>query len=746
MAKRYKHIRLPNRLIGAESQYNSAPRRFIEELPEIDYERQKPRIVGGLANVKARLVEKESKINLPQDKKSGELKIKFYGQPKKNMLDKYGIEIYEYQRAEKAVIGKISTEKATGQNQSDLERLEGDMQKYTETNDLHSYFETVEDIEPITIEEVLESDLKEYYKENPEKKRIIDVSFSSAGGGSVSEKIAMLSESYAGKVISKVDTELVHFCRMNLSLSEVQEIVDSYNEIVDISTAPIYFFEKSGGKQIDENINIIPPNAECDPVIVIDSPCNKDHQVIKDAIVECRNITDEDSSHSTAVTSLVVCGGELSPTGDILQRNKAITIEADLKKLEETIVDTVSEFSGVYPLLLINLSINEYGNHLYDGSKKSNLTILLDELVAKHNCLFFISAGNLFEPNSTPAAWIDRAIRAGYPNYFDLPFTGIMPPADSINNISVGSITYQASPRSIAPQEHPSPITRRNIDNNPFVKPDLVHYDGNLIVNSANRIESENNGVFFADSTDEGRLTQGCGTSFATPLVAHEAGILHQLYPSYNNNSIKAILLHFANSLPAAEIGSEEMRGKLIGFGKPSLNRAKHSLSYASTIVIEDSIGMNQNKRIRIPMPKSLEGSHRKRLRIRKTLVYNPKVFPQDVDNYNPIKISAGIHRDDDVMVEGFSTRDRLSSAHIKSNAKKYSPIERSTNSDHMGKFWEIEVRSECKTDDYKIPDDYKQNFSLVITIEDMKQDEDIDIHMEISQMINIEVPIEVGV
>ena len=195
------------------------------------------------------------------------------------------------------------------------------------------------------------------------------------------------------------------------------------------------------------------------------------------------------------------------------------------------------------------------------------------------------------------------------------------------------------------------------------------------------------------------------------------------MYPEYNN-SIKALLIHFAEKVQADQIKHEGLKGRLMGFGKTHIERALHSLSYSSISIIEDEIEMNQIKRIKIPIPKSLEGSARRRMRLKKTLVYNPIVAPRDSDNYNPIKISACIIRPDDKKkereLESFSTRDKLSVAHKKSNVKKYSQIEVSTNNGHLGKFWEIEVRCECKVEDFDIPSDYKQNYSLVLTIEDM--------------------------
>lgn len=755
MTKKYKHIRLPRKFIGTESSYESKSGRFIEELPVINYATQRPRLVEEIEGVKTRFIEKAEKAVLPQDKNLGELKIKFYGQPKKQMLDKYGIQVYEYQREQKAVVGTISTQRIGNQNQSDFERLEHDLNAYAQNNSLKSYFETIEDIKPLTLEEIIEADLKDFYESNPEKRCVIDISFTSRNQNSIEQKISRLSELYRDHFFSKVNTKTVHFCRLALSFTEVKKISEEYSEISSISSAPIYFFEGSSASPIKENIKVVPPEGGRTPVFIIDGSCNTNHKTIKGAVIESHNKTSSDQTHGTPVASLVICGTELNPQGDVVQKNTLINIEPDTHtdefgrccfvNLEEKIREIVEHYHDKFPLMILNLSINQY-NQRYDGKKKSELTKVVDELSNEFNCLFCISAGNSFKGWSPEM--IKNYIEIGYPDYFHLPATSILSPADSINNLSVGSLTYANSARSIAPLNHPSPITRRNFHDSPFVKPDLLHYDSNVIKNG-DSVASEENGVYCADVNSE-QLKRDCGTSFATPLVTHEIGLLHNLYPNYDNNSIKALMIHFAEPIPASEIKHDELKRRLTGFGKPLLDRALHSLGYASTIVTEDAIGMGQTKRIKIPIPQGLPKSSRKRMRLRKTLVYNPKIFPQDSDNYNPIKISACIIRPDDKItereLESFATRDRESFAHKKSNVKKYAPVEVQTNNGYLGQFWEIEVRCECKTEEVGIPDDYKQKYSIVLTIEDMQQDETIDIHQEISQMIDVEIPIEVEI
>ena len=435
MPKKYKHNKLPKKLIGAESIFEATSGRFIEKLPPIDYRLQKPHITEGFQAVKSNFINKKEMVSLTQDQDLSELKIKFYGQPKKQMIEKYNIAVYEYKRDEKAVIGNISTTKIQGQRQSDFERLEQDIQSYAQNNVLKSYFDTIEDIKPLTLDEILETDLKKFFEKSPDQKRIIDISFFSHKKELIEEKFNILSNQHKNNFISKVNTQLVHFCRMNLSFSEIKNVVDHFNEIKDISIAPLYFFEKSSASPIREDVLITSPDPECNPVFVIDTACNVNHKVIKNAVVESSNRTTDNNFHGTAVTSLIVCGAELSPNGDIIQKNKVITIDADLSRLEEIINEVVLKYHDTYPLLIVNLSINDYSNQFYNGSKKNNLTVLIDELSWQYNCLFVISAGNLFTGETWSEQMRDICLNMGYPNYFTLPFTAILPPADSINGV-----------------------------------------------------------------------------------------------------------------------------------------------------------------------------------------------------------------------------------------------------------------------------------------------------------------------
>ncbi|MDD5222258.1 MAG: hypothetical protein PHY10_03740 [Patescibacteria group bacterium] len=60
----------------------------------------------------------------------------------------------------------------------------------------------------------------------------------------------------------------------------------------------------------------------------------------------------------------------------------------------------------------------------------------------------------------------------------------------------------------------------------------------------------------------------------------------------------------------------------------------------------------------------------------------------------------------------------------------------------HTGNFWHLNIFCESKDD--SLPTDYKQSYSIILSLEDIEADESIDLHQEISNMIHIETSVEI--
>lgn len=747
MAKKYKHIKLPSQLMGASSDHAYTLRgRNIQSIPALtSVQNHKSALRAGISKVEE--FQAQRALKLDDDKKSVDVKIKFRGTADREFLDRYRTKVYRkyderpegQEYANDVVLGSISTQRLPDQDKSDFERLRQEFNEYVATNKLKWKFDFVDEFKPLTLNEVTTPSLLEEIVDHPNEKHLIDVVFGS--DKSISErKMSDIKQEFGDEFIIQVNSDKAHYCRLEVDKSDLDKILSSYAGVVSIEKSPVIVFSNSENVEVEE-FDFEDKTEGSKPVLVVDTPVDRSHPLIRAGTLEQVGDSTGDASHGTQVASLVIGGQRISARRTITLENKVLPITAfkvtPLGRTtinEELIEQELSNNSNPDLVTIINLSINNYiFDPPYMRNKVDKLTVLFDEWAKDYNALFVISVGNLFK--NWPQEMIDAYIAAGYPTYFNFDQSGILPPSDSINNVGVGSITYQAGADSLADTKEPSPITRRNLMKNKnqySIKPDVVHYDSNWNVD----FEPEFNGPFMAAAG--GGLNRSAGTSFAAPLVTHALGIIAKQYPTYKVNTLKALLLHFTDDLGTSKkITNYDLYQSLVGHGLPDIDRALYSLNTSSSIVIEDTIRINTKKRIRIPIPESIAGSHKTRLRLRKTLVYNPPVNEHDVAQYNPIVIGAKVVRSDGKDMENATTRSAKDGAHRKSNVKMYDGFERSTV-DHMGTFWEIEVVAEpCSK---YMTDDILQDYSIVITVEDKEQDDSIDIHQEISQMIQVEV------
>jgi len=744
--KYYKHIKLPRHLISEEHKYIPPPKILFPEKEEFDLARHKNKLASNVANIKRFYEARSGERFLTDDKGNVEVRIAFRGHYNPKFIKKYGVDIFKVTAGKKEneiVYGKVNNTKLDGQNFSDFERLQKEIINYKDTGKFKTYFDFVQDIKPLDIKEVVEPSLLNDLRNHSRSDFYVDISF----GGDISsaqEKMDIISERYAANFIAEINTQSLHYCRIKANYNRVQEIIKDFANISKIEKSPIFFIETSVLQRNIDNRNVINVPQGLTPAFIFDTDINQNHIALNGAIDDLLYNDGTELGHGTAVASLVVCGTRLTPSGGIQQDNRVIGIKVssdDFRKLDQILKETVETYAPKYPILIANLSVNvTYPSAYLRHREVDKLTILLDDLSKQHGCLFVISAGNLFGRPWTPIM-VQQCKNIGYPDYFKQNYTRISPPADSINNISVGSIAFQTSADSMIRLKSPVAHTRGNLENFPFIKPDLVHYDSN----SKNDFTSEENGVLMA-AIDSNSLTSMPGTSFAAPLVTHDLILLHNKYPGLNANSLKALIIHSADNNIGDGIRSSRIREKLIGFGLPDVEKVLYSNSHRSTIIIEDEIVVDKEKTVRFPIPASLAGSSRKRVRISKTLVYNPPVNAKNPRLYNPIEISAQLVRSDEETIGGRSTKSLYNGAYLKSNVKKYPSVEKNTR-EHTGTFWHLKVACENKDETF-IPADYVQKYSIVLTIEDIDEVEGINIHEDINNMIEIEthitVPVEV--
>ena len=663
MPKKYDHIKLPRGLIGAaapRSIENGPNPQGLWPLTKQQEAERKNRVTEGLARIESFGSRDTVAVqDLPYEDYY-ELKVSIRRGGNKELLKRLNIEPYRKitekvlevgEGPEKKVfkeetfVGRISTRKLEGEQQSNFDKLKQEMQGYIENGSLHSYYDAISDLEPLTIDQVAEAGLISDLNDSAfGQKVMVDVVFADDTEISAT-KISSIQSNYPESFVLKVNTKVSHYCRMKLTKSEAESLLKNYKGIVELTHAPV-FATSEGQASSSEDITVTDGTSDnTQPIIIADQVISDSHPLLDGVLMDRLGDTVHTGNHGTQVGSLVVYGKKIPKRGAAEQKNKIIGLSVLLTDPstnittmnEPLIIDTVKSMHDPNRPLIINLSVNNpYA--LYSRSTVSPVTILLDELAHDYNCMFVISAGNMDEVNE----FYHKGIR--YPDYYDLPNTSIFAPADSVNNLSVGAVAYQETSESIAPRENPSPITRRGFEDKRFgfIKPDLVHYDSNCVP-SGNYIEPEYNGPNVA--TGHTGTTSNIGTSFAAPLVSHELGILAAHYPSYRAQTLKGLLVHFAqipDNLPTTM--TPERITSLLGHGQTRIDEALNSLNTASTIVVEDKISIKSTKKLSIPIPSTIAGSHSLRLRVRATLCYSIPPNPQDVSTYSPITLTAKVN------------------------------------------------------------------------------------------------------
>lgn len=252
---------------------------------------------------------------------------------------------------------------------------------------------------------------------------------------------------------------------------------------------------------------------------------------------------DVDRRHGTAVAGVI-------NYGDLLE-NRNLT-ECGPCKIQSCIVNTSKDRATLYENELVSNIQRAVTAHpeikiwnLSQGTDKiivddrySDLGIALDSLQKSGRILICKSAGNV-DPHAQ-----DLRITDG---------------ADSLLSLVVGSVAHKKTTMNDADENDRSPFSRIGPGVENVVKPDLVHYGGNVDTHLS----------LFSEFGRQFRLWSG--TSFAVPRVTSLAANLSQaIGGECNPLLLKALLIHNADYPAGLSKTAEELRVEM-GFGLPAV-------------------------------------------------------------------------------------------------------------------------------------------------------------------------------
>lgn len=283
---------------------------------------------------------------------------------------------------------------------------------------------------------------------------------------------------------------------------------------------------------------------------------------------------DTDKSHGTFVAGVLLYGDELENkeyTGfEGCKLLEAIVIPNTKKQQiteDELILQIWDAISRNSDVKIWNLSLGT--NCEADLYEFSDFAKALDEIQEQNNVLICKSAGNC--TNFKLNAPVSRIARS----------------ADTVRGLVVGSLAHDKNETDIAEKYNPSPFSRIGRGPSHLIKPDVVHFGGNVGLDAGNTITMNPVKSF----SPNGQVTGNVGTSFSTPRIAAiVSGLDFMLNESFNPTLLKALIIHSAKypeemKMPIAE------KIKQTGFGLPAnVKDILFNESNEITLILQDTL------------------------------------------------------------------------------------------------------------------------------------------------------------
>jgi hypothetical protein len=279
----------------------------------------------------------------------------------------------------------------------------------------------------------------------------------------------------------------------------------------------------------------------------------------------------------------------------------------------------------------------------------------LDTLARRHKVLIVVSAGNNRRVHANTAAEAEEVLQ-NYPQYLFDPESALSDPATAAIALTVGSISQFAAPairagaragdfaRAVGGPDEPSPFTRAGLGINNAIKPDLVHYGGNVLFegvgNQYRRVNTETPdagvGVMsFSHEPLDRLFSFRVGTSQAAPKIARVSALVwNQLAPGVEGNLdpnlVRAVLANSASvpepaSNRIAPIGGDVGILRVCGYGLPDAELALESGDRRVTLIAQGTITLDTLILYEIPIPEALRNALGKK-RIIASLAFDPPV------------------------------------------------------------------------------------------------------------------------
>ena len=535
-----------------------------------------------------------------------------------------------------------------------------------------------------------------------------------------------------GVVTSTTEVESGVYIRVTAKSQHIREIADTFLTVQSVDPVDYALdFSSTSGPSVANSVLVLPNNSSAIAAI-FDGGIVSGSRFLDGSIVAREEPLGPpfNPDHGTVVASRIIYGdtlhdqvaqGRLTPdvkvlsictsTADHLGNIRRISTD----ELMRIVRDTVARWHT--QIRVYNISQNLFPQNVTADPSVADdvvspLAAELDQLARRYHVLFVLTTGNYPRPSAPPPT-------TPYPDHFVADDTRIVPPAEAMLALTVGSIAERANSGSLAPLGLPSPFTRRGPGFASFRKPDVVAHGGNY---GANWQQTDDLAIVGIGSYGD-RLSYGCGTSYAAPLITRLAAQLFAEIPDAAPELVRALLIHFATRPESAVIPDID---RLVGNGRPDPKSLLQSSQWVQGFVHQGKIPHREIRRVGFYVPQALTGrSGRSRARVRVSMAYSPETQRTLKAGYCKSHVRCKIRK----CSPGGSLSDvpispNASTTIVKDRYAGLVRLEKTFSANIDGGEWELVMEHESRwsLQDNELP------VAAVITVEDPREDPGVDI------------------
>lgn len=595
------------------------------------------------------------------------------------------------------------------------DRLLSQLQRYSRGPDEEggkgvgrTFFNVLDDIEPYGPEDRRGHGIPEDLSELDDQ-TVVDVIAWPSQGQTEAERrlgeIRSLIESLGGEEFAADARHQFTILRGRLTRRAIEGML-TLSVVERVATPPTPFLEPSDWMERRLEDLEVAVDISSEPIGVLDDGVASGHPLLSELVASERLVPEGRDwqpigGHGTQVAGLAAFGDFEVPLrdGHLLSGRGPIHCARVLEPMpglagatrfppelpvHRVIEEAIRSLHGEEGVRVFNLSIG--AEDAYSGPHVSLVTESLDALILELGLVAVVAAGN--QPIHAALMEMDSGgnVLTDYPQYTLGDHARVSEPAPAALALTVGSLARSDAPqtpdgrtrvgdRAIARSNELSPFSRTGPGAYKGVKPDVVDFGGNWVVNDAGQLDHVNAGVASVSLGDGGgRLfSLAAGTSFAAPRVARLAADIWSRYPDASANLVRA-LIGIASRVPRpieSQFQGDEGRLRAVGYGRPIPELALDSDVNRVVMYFDGEIDADTVVIHPIPIPDPFARGRSQR-RISVALAFDPPVRRQRREylaaemsfdllrNVDPAAIAERYERQESERVDLWDDRRRL--------------------------------------------------------------------------------------